>query len=95
MTKRILDADIEEIKDCILAAMNEFKAKPTTEEKPEFKVYNNEALKQLLGVQDKLIKKYRDDGVLGFSKVGDKFWYTQDDVDQFFKNIHNDPYAFM
>lgn len=59
-----------------------------------FKVYTNDTLKELLGIQDKLIKKYRDDGLLGFSKVGDKFWYTQDDVDKFLMNSHNSAYRY-
>lgn len=46
-------------------------------------VYDNKAIKQLLGIQDKLLKKYRDDGLLGYSQVGDKYWYTQNDIDNF------------
>ena len=48
-------------------------------------LYCNKDIKELLGVQDKLLKKYRDDGLLSFSQVGDKFWYTQDDIDKFLK----------
>lgn len=45
-------------------------------------VYDNKAIKQLLGIQDKLLKKYRDDGLLGYSQIGDKYWYQQDDIDK-------------
>ena len=41
---------------------------------------------ELLGIKDKLLKKYRDDGLLSFRQVGDKFWYTQKDIDQFLSN---------
>ena len=46
-------------------------------------IYTNKTIKEVLGIQDKLLKKYRDDGLLSFHQVGDKFWYTYDDVQQF------------
>lgn len=61
----------------------------------EFKLYDNAELKALLHVGDKLIQKYRDDGLLSFHKVGDKFWYTQEDVDQFLKHSFNEAYSYM
>ena len=45
-------------------------------------IYTNKTIKDVLGIQDKLLKKYRDDGLLAFHQVGDKYWYTQADVDQ-------------
>lgn len=57
-------------------------------------VYNNTEIKGLLGIQDKLLKKYRDEGLLGFSLVGDKYWYTQNDVEKFLANTHQDAYAY-
>ena len=47
------------------------------------KIYSNSEVMALLGVKDKLIKKYRDDGLSAYTQVGDKFWYTQNDVDKF------------
>lgn len=46
-------------------------------------LYTNSEVKELLGIGDKLLKKYRDDGKLGFTQVGDKFWYTLDDLEKF------------
>ncbi len=46
------------------------------------KVYDNKAIKQYLGIHDKLLKKYRDDGLLGYSQIGDKYWYQQSDIDK-------------
>ena len=54
-----------------------FKAMPLN------KIYTNKQVKELLGVQDKLLKKYRDEGLLAYRQVGDKYWYTQTDIDQF------------
>lgn len=47
------------------------------------KPLSNKEVKDLLNIQDRLLKKYRDDGLLGYSQVGDKFWYSQDDIDNF------------
>lgn len=51
-------------------------------------LYTNKTLQELLDVGDKLIKKYRDNGLLSFTQVGDKYWYTQDDVDKFLAVNH-------
>ena len=47
------------------------------------KPLSNKEVKAILNIQDRLLKKYRDDGMLGYSQVGDKYWYTQDDIDNF------------
>ncbi len=47
------------------------------------KPLSNKEVKDILNIQDRLLKKYRDDGLLGYSQVGDKYWYTQDDIDNF------------
>lgn len=60
----------------------------------EKKIYTNHEIRELLGVQDKLIRKYRDDGKLAFHKEGDKFWYIQEDIDQFLSHNYNEAYAY-
>ena len=60
----------------------------------EKKIYTNNEIRELLGVQDKLIRKYRDDGKLAYHKEGDKFWYTQEDIDQFLSHNHYEAYAY-
>lgn len=46
-------------------------------------VYDNKSLMEKLHIKDKLLKKLRDNGYLGYSRYGDKYWYTQEDVDNF------------
>ncbi len=53
---------------------------------PTHQIYTNKEVKELLGVQDKLLKKYRDNGLLAYRQVGDKYWYTQADIDQFLES---------
>ena len=55
-------------------------------------VFDNKKLKELLGINDKLIKKYRDNGLLGYSRVGDKYWYTKEDVEKFLLKTHIDDF---
>lgn len=60
----------------------------------EKEIYTNSEIRELLGVQDKLIRKYRDEGKLGFHKEGDKFWYTRNDILQFLSHNHYEAYAY-
>lgn len=55
---------------------------------PTVQLYTNRTLKELLGVGDKLIKQYRDNGLLSFTQVGDKFWYSKADIDKFLAVSH-------
>ena len=57
-------------------------------------IYTNKEIMALLGIKDKTLKRYRDDGKLGYHKEGDKFWYTQADIDLFLANNHEEAYAY-
>ena len=46
-----------------------------------------------LGVREKYLKKLRDNGYLGYSREGDKYWYTQEDVDRFLRRFHYEAIA--
>ena len=52
------------------------------------RIYDNKALMVLLNIKDKYLKKLRDNGYLGYSREGDKYWYTQEDVDRFLQRFH-------
>lgn len=56
-------------------------------------IYTNKTIKEVLGIQDKFLKKYRDDGLLSFHQVGDKFWYTNDDVQHFLSKHYYPAFA--
>ena len=56
------------------------------------RIYNNQSIKELLDIKDKVLKKYRDEGLLGYRRIGDKYWYTQEDIDKFLKIIHVEPF---
>ena len=56
---------------------------------PAKTILTNDDMRELLRVNNKLLKKYRDSGLLGYSYSGGKYWYTQDDVCRFLKNTKN------
>lgn len=58
------------------------------------KVYNNKELATLLGVSDKTLRQYRNEGLISYSRVDDKIWYTQEDVDEFLQKHRYDAFAF-
>jgi hypothetical protein len=43
---------------------------------------------KMLDCNDKTLRKYRNDGYLSYVRVGDKIYYTVDDICQFIKNNH-------
>lgn len=57
------------------------------------RIYDNKAMMELLQIKYKYLKKLRDDGHLAYSRVGDKYWYTQEDVDRFLKKFHYSDFA--
>ncbi len=59
----------------------------------EPRIYDNKAIMALLGVKDRYLKRLRDNGLLGYSRHGDKYWYTQADVDRFLSRCHFAPFA--
>lgn len=47
----------------------------------------------MLQINTCTLRRYRENGYLGYSKVGDKYFYTQDDIDKFLKNSHKEAFA--
>jgi hypothetical protein len=46
-------------------------------------LYNNKEIRLILGVDERLIKKYRDNGFLTYYRQGDKYWYQGSDIIEF------------
>lgn len=57
-------------------------------------IYTNRDVMEMLQIDTKTLKKYRDDGLLGFSHPYDKYFYTRDDLQKFMMNkaIRNEPF---
>lgn len=58
----------------------------------EQKLYTNKSILELLQINPSTLKRYRDEGYLGYSKVGDKYFYTSDDVTKFLACTHIEPF---
>lgn len=59
----------------------------------ESRIYTNKELMKLLGVESRYLKNLRDYGYLSYSRHGDKFWYTQNDVDTFLRRFKYEAFA--
>ena len=57
------------------------------------RLYDNKSLMEMLHIKEKYLKKLRDNGYIGYSRSGDKYWYSQKDVDDFLKRFHYDAFA--
>lgn len=57
-------------------------------------VYNNREIKELLSIEDKTLRRYRDEGKLAYYRENDKYWYTKEGITQFLKEHRNDAYAY-
>ena len=55
----------------------------------KMKIYTSEEVCHLLSITPKLLVRYRKEGLLPFSRVGDKYWYTQKDIEEFLKRTRN------
>lgn len=57
-------------------------------------VYNNREIKELLSIEDKTLRRYRDEGKLAYHRESDKYWYTKEDINQFLRAHHNEAYSY-
>ena len=53
------------------------------------RIYTNKEIGELLQVDDRLLRKYRQNHLLPYSQFDDKYWYRQSDINTFFENIKN------
>lgn len=56
--------------------------------------YTNKDLPKLLGVGQNWIKKYRDEGYLPYTQVGDKFLYSYEDIMFFYQKNRLEAFAY-
>lgn len=57
--------------------------------KCKMKIYTTKEVCHLLNIAHKLLVRYRKEGLLPYSRVGDKYWYTQKDIEEFLKRTRN------
>lgn len=89
MDKKI-DKNLQQLKLELQDLMNNLKE--VVEQKMKLGInkdalYNNKEIKLLLGVNEKVIKRYRDNGFISFHRINDKYWYLGKDIMEFLKRI--------
>ena len=81
--KKLNDNDFKKLMDSIdriaksLRKMNEGE---------ELNIYTSEDVCKKLGVSETLLSRYRNERQLPYSKVGDKYFYTDEDIENFIEN---------
>ena len=58
-------------------------------------VYTNEEMLKLLDVSSATLKKWRNNGYIGYSQVGSTYYYSAKDLEEFLKHNHYEAYAYM
>lgn len=80
LIRKVVHEELGTAQDCL----NKASQKP---------LYTNKELLELLDVNSKTLKKYRDNGWLGYSQAGDKFFYSADDLSHFLSMTHQEAFA--
>ena len=78
--------DNETINELMASMEENEKAIRYMNEKRCLTIYTNHEICDVLGINEKLLRKYRYNDLLSYSKCGDKYWYTQKDIDEFMAN---------
>ncbi|MDO7846245.1 helix-turn-helix domain-containing protein [Hymenobacter sp. M29] len=60
--------------------------------KPNFNWVTNKAAMGLLDVSSRTMQNLRDDGLLGFSKLGNKIYYTPEELDSLLQRHYQKPF---
>lgn len=50
--------------------------------------YSNQEVIDLLEISSATLKKWRDQKLIGYSVVGNTYYYTDEDIENFFRNNH-------
>lgn len=74
--------------------VNELRPLPQMIKESSKPIYTNKDLMNILNVKESTLRSYRDNGLLSYSKQGDKIWYTEDDLMNFIHNPKNRREAF-
>jgi len=81
--KKFNDNDFEKLMsriDCATKSLRKMN------EGEELNIYTSEDVCKKLGVSETLLSRYRNERQLSYSKVGDKYFYTDEDIDSLIEN---------
>jgi hypothetical protein len=61
-------------------------------EKPAIEWLDNKEAIKLLSVSSRTLQNWRDNGLLGFSQIGSKIYYSRQDIDLMLQQHHCKPF---
>jgi len=85
-TPIISDKETKDVEECISNLLKDVKAINSS---LGFKILCSKDVCKTLNVTNKLLAEYRNEGFLKYSRVGDKYWYTSDDISDFINTTQN------
>jgi DNA-binding transcriptional MerR regulator len=56
-------------------------------------VFPNQEVMEQLDVSTAVLKKWRDSGLLGYSQINNKYYYSRDDIVEFMKTTHYEAFV--
>ena len=55
--------------------------------------YTNQEVLRIFGVTNPTLRKWRNEGLIGYSQIGSTYAYSQQDINDFLKKHHNEAFA--
>lgn len=56
-------------------------------------LYTNQEVMSLLDVTAPKLRQWRYEGLIGYSQLGSKIYFSREDISNFLKSYHNEAYA--
>ncbi len=85
------DEEVMKTLNELVKEIKELKEQLGLQRKP---IYTNKELLELLNVSSATLKKWRNNGYLGYTQVGSTYFYSPADIKQFMDKNHSSAYAY-
>lgn len=86
----VINLTVSQLKEFAFKVVEEYRTSHQSVS-PKY-LFNNKSLQEYLGVNHRLLAKYRNDGYLGYSQIGEKFFYTMEDVERLLRSNYYEAY---
>lgn len=82
----------EQYKELISRLETLSKQLSTKQKDPKEVIFDSQEVMRLLNLSKSTLQKLRDDGHIGFSQVGGKFFYRQHDINEMIEKNYKPPF---
>lgn len=80
--------------ETIMAHLDDLIKKVSSLKQGKKEVYTNGEMLKLLDVSSATLKKWRNNGYIGYSQVGSTYYYSAKDLEEFLNHNHYEAYAY-